>query len=89
MLEDELKAAIRSGSVLIGTRSVERALRTGGVESVIMSSNCPDSTRKDVEQYAKLSGTKLQSFPGTGSQLGVLCGKPFSIATLAISKKAK
>ncbi len=90
MLEDELKVALRNNSALIGSRSVERALKTGNAESVIVSSNCPENVRKDIEQYTKLSKTKLQIFPGTGKQLGVACGKPFSIAALAIvSRKSK
>ena len=42
--------------------------------------------KKDLENYTKISGIKLESFDGTAKQLGTFCGKPFSIASLAIVK---
>jgi large subunit ribosomal protein L30e len=56
------------------------------VKMIVMASNCPDDVRKDLEQYTKLGEVKLEKFDGTAKQLGVFCGKPFSIATLAIVK---
>jgi elongator complex protein 3 len=40
--------------------------------------------KKDIDYYSKLTGIKFENFDGTAKQLGIFCGKPFSIAVLAI-----
>lgn len=76
----ELKNRIAEGNLLIGSKSVLKNLKIKKINLVILSSNSP--LRKDIEHYAKLSNIKISEFPGTGKELGVFCGKPFSISCL-------
>ena len=81
---DELRNAIKEKNIVIGSKQTIKNLKLKSVKSVVVASNCPDSIRKDIEYYSKLTGIKFENFDGTAKQLGILCGKPFSISVLAI-----
>jgi large subunit ribosomal protein L30e len=85
-MTENLREALKENKVIIGTGRTSKYLKLGKVKMIVMASNCPDEIRKDMEQYTKLGEVKLEKFDGTAKQLGVFCGKPFSIATLAIVK---
>jgi large subunit ribosomal protein L30e len=69
----ELRAALKENKVVIGSKTTVKHLKTGKVKLIVLASNCPDNIRKDLEHYTKLSG--------------IICGKPFAIASLAIVSK--
>jgi len=71
-----LKAAVDTGEVRFGIRTVRQAARTGKARLVVVASNCPDDM-SDVT-------AKVYKFPGTNAELGAACGKPFSVAALAV-----
>lgn len=73
-----LRSALSTGKVLIGTKQTVNAVKNGKAQAVVVSSNCSEQTMKDV------GGVHVIKYPGSGVDLGVACGKPFSIATLAV-----
>ena len=73
-----LRTAISTGNVKIGTKQTLNAVRDGKAQVVVVSSNCPDQTMKEIKNVS------LIKYPGSGVDLGVACGKPFSIAVLAV-----
>jgi large subunit ribosomal protein L30e len=85
-IEDEIKAAITADKVIIGTKEVVKAIKNGAVKKVVVASNMPEDVYKDIEHYNKVSKLDVNKFNGTGKQLGVFCGKPFSISVVAIKK---
>jgi len=86
MLE-ELKNALNENNVIIGSKRSIKYLKLGKVKMIIISNNCPEDLRKDIEHYANSSRLKVEKFDGTAKQLGIFCGKPFPIATIAIKVK--
>lgn len=88
-VHEELKAAVAKGNVLFGSRVVLKALKSGNPKIVFVASNCMESARNDINSHAKISGTKLENFEGTAKQLGIICGKPFAIASLAVLPEQK
>ena len=40
----DIKSALEEGRVVIGTRTVMKALKTGKAKSVLYASNCPKET---------------------------------------------
>jgi len=88
MLED-LKSALEENKVSLGSKKTIKYLKLGKVKMIVIANNCPDNIKRDLEHYAKLTGLKLEIFDGTAKQLGIVCGKPFSIATLAILSETK
>jgi large subunit ribosomal protein L30e len=83
---EQLKEALNKNKAIIGSGRTIKYLKAKELKIIIISENCPDNLRKDIEHYSKLSGTKLEKFNGTSIQLGVFCGKPFPIATVAVMK---
>jgi large subunit ribosomal protein L30e len=83
-MTEELRNAIKENNVIIGANQAIKSIKLKKAKSVFVASNCPDNIKNDLEHYSKLSGIKFEKFDGTAKQLGVLCGKPFSVAVLAI-----
>ena len=87
MTTQELRDAISNKNVIVGTKRTLKYLKIKGVKLVILANNCPEDIKSDIEQYAKLADVKVETFDGAGKQLGIFCGKPFSINTIAIKVK--
>ena len=85
-VNDQIKDAISNNTAIIGTRRVLKIIRTGEVSSVVLAKNCPENVKKDIMHYSKVGGIEVNEYEGTGRDLGTFCGKPFSIAVLAIKK---
>jgi ribosomal protein L30E len=85
----EIKDAIAKKKAVIGKNEVMKALKKGTLKEIILSSNCPENTVKDINHYKQISNIKVKSYKGTAKELGVFCGKPFSIAVMGIKGKSK
>ncbi|OGI12457.1 hypothetical protein A3K64_04405 [Candidatus Micrarchaeota archaeon RBG_16_36_9] len=86
-MTEDLRNALEEKKVILGSKRTLKYLKLGNVKKVIISSNAPESVKKDVEHYTKLTGIELETFDGTSKQLGIFCGKPFSISALAVVSK--
>ncbi len=84
--DKEIKEALKSKKIVIGSNSVFRNLIGGSLKSVIHASNCPQDKLVDLERYSKLSGTQLDKFGGNSLQLGEICGKPFNVLLVGLKK---
>ncbi len=80
----ELVNAIKTGKVVLGSRRTIKLVKTGKAKAVIIAQNAPPDLREEITYYAKLSGIPVYTFPGTSLELGMACGKPFVVASLAI-----
>lgn len=85
----EIKAALKSRKILMGSRTVLKGLKNDQLSTVFYATNCPDDTLEDLNHYSKLSGMKIERFEGSSVQLGEICGKPFSILLVGIKKSGK
>jgi large subunit ribosomal protein L30e len=83
-MTEDLRSALEEKKVVLGSKRTIKYLKLGKVKKILLASNCTEEVRKDLEHYAKLTGIQLEKFDGTAKQLGIFCGKPFSISTLAI-----
>ena len=82
MSVDQIKEAVSNKNAIIDTKETIKYLRLGNVKLVIVANNCPEDIKSDIEKYAKLAQVEVETFDGTGKQLGIFCGKPFPINTL-------
>ncbi len=73
-----LKNVISTGKVLIGTKQTISAVKNGKAQVVVVSSGCP------ARMLDEIKGVPVIKYPGSVVDLGVACGKPFSIAALAV-----
>lgn len=76
-----LKAAITTGKVEFGVDQTEKAIKTGKAQMIVLARNCPSGTLKTQ------TGVKVHIYEGNNMELGALCGKPFSVAALAVIDK--
>jgi len=79
-IEKALRRALKTGKVYLGSKRTIKALKSGEAKLVVMASNCPTDVRQEIEKYGK----PIVTFNGTNMELGAICGKPFSVAALAI-----
>ncbi len=80
----EIRLAVTTGKVLLGSDKSIKAVKLARAKLVILASNCPDTVRSDMEHYAKLANIPIYFYPGDSSELGLACGKPFLVATMAV-----
>jgi large subunit ribosomal protein L30e len=73
-----LRNVLSTGKVVIGSRQATDAVKDGKAQVVVVSSNCFEKTMNEVKSVPVIK------YPGTGADLGIACGKPFSIAVLAV-----
>ncbi len=85
-LPQEFKKAIGTKNLIFGSKSVVKALKLGKIGKVIFASNAPESLKKDLEYYAKLSNTELNEFKGSNKELGVKCKRAHSVLVVALLK---
>lgn len=84
----ELKFAIQSDNILIGTEEVVKSLRKGKqVKKIFLASNCPQRTKDDVEHYATLISVPVDLLDLDNEELGVFCKKNFFVSVLAIIRE--
>jgi large subunit ribosomal protein L30e len=83
-IEKELVTALKTGKVILGSRKTLKYVKLGKAKAVIVASNAPPEIRNDILYYAKLGNIPVYIYPGTSVELGAACGKPFTVASLAI-----
>ena len=80
----ELKRLLKTEKVVLGTEKTLKLLKVGGAEKVFLSSNCPETVKKDIEYYAKLAATPIVLLKQPNDELGILCKKPYSVSVLSV-----
>lgn len=79
-----IRVAVETGNVTLGSDKSVQRLKHGKGKLVIIAKNCPEDIKEDVIYYSKLSNIPIHGYEGTSLELGSVCGKPFTVATLII-----
>ncbi len=79
-IEKALRKAMKTGKVYLGSKRTVKALKKGEARLVVIASNCPEEIKKKIKGYE----IPVVEFKGTNMDLGAVCGKPFSVAALAV-----
>jgi len=77
-----LKSAMTTGKVVFGVEQTEKMIRNGEAKLVIVAKNCPSEYL-----VSKDHGVPVHRFEGNNMELGSLCGKPFSVSSIAVIDK--
>lgn len=83
-LKQEIETTIKTGKVFFGAKEVIWALLNGNPKFIILSANCPNNILDKVKYYALLSKTPFLILEKNSQDLGIICGKSFSVSSLAI-----
>ena len=80
-----IRVAVDTGDVTLGSEKSIQSLKLGKGQLVVVAQNAPKDIIEDVEYYAKLSEIPYYIYEGTSVDLGSVCGKPFTVATLIVN----
>ena len=80
-----IRVAVDTGDVTLGSEKSIQYLKLGKGQLVVVAKNSPKEIIDDVEYYSKLSEIPFYTYDGTSVELGSVCGKPFTVATLIIN----
>jgi len=83
-IENEIKRALETGKVKLGSDTTIKLLANKACKAVIFSKDAPELIKLDILNLSKLSGIPAYELPMTSKELGITCGKPFTVASLAI-----
>jgi len=80
----ELRVAIDTGKVVIGTKETLKQLRMGKPKMIILAANCPEEIRIEIEYFSKLAHVPVYVYPGSSLDLGQVCKRRHMVVALAI-----
>ncbi len=83
----ELQKVVNGGELLIGAKETVKALRRKEAKLVIYASNCPEKLRDNFNDAdsGEREEVTYYKYPANSLELGLACGKPYSIASLCIT----
>ncbi|QQG39811.1 MAG: 50S ribosomal protein L30e [Candidatus Aenigmatarchaeota archaeon] len=81
---DRAALVAHKGSVVLGFRAAKRAV-AAGARTVVTAQNCPAAYVAELQK----AGANVESFEGDSRELGVIYGKPFNVAVVALSGSAE
>jgi large subunit ribosomal protein L30e len=84
-LDRGIRVAVDTGNVTLGSDKSIQALKIGKGKLVIIADNCPEEIEEDVIEYARLSEIPIYTYGGSSVELGSVCGKPFTVASMIIN----
>jgi len=77
-----LKETVKKGKIKIGSKETINMIKNGKAKLVVISNNCPFSS--EIKKIAEKEKTPVYSYESNSVDLGVTCGKPFSISAFAV-----
>ena len=83
-VDRELRLATSTGKVIFGSDKTLKAVKIGKAKLAILSSNCANDLREDVDRYATLADISVHTYRGDSADLGLACGKPFLVSAMAV-----
>jgi large subunit ribosomal protein L30e len=83
-LNSDLRMAVDSGEVVLGTEQTIRAITSSRAKLVIVSAKGNARTEADIAHMCGIAGIRVMKFNGNSMELGAVCGKPHSVASLAV-----
>ncbi len=83
-LNSDIRLAIGTGRVALGTGESMRAISGNTAKLVIVSGVGKKGSIADIEHACAIAGIRLLRFRGNSMELGTVCGKPHSVSSLAV-----
>jgi large subunit ribosomal protein L30e len=84
-IDHELRLALSTGRVQIGSKIAIREMRRGRAQLAILSANCPIEKKEAIKNFGKLAKIPVLSHGKDSLDLGVLCGKPYPVSAIVIN----
>jgi len=79
-----IQEKVKSNEVVLGYNRVMKMLKTGKPKMIVIANNLPKDKKDAILHNAKLAKVEVKEFDNDNVNLGLVCGKPFSVSALAI-----
>ncbi|MCL4365022.1 MAG: 50S ribosomal protein L30e [Candidatus Marsarchaeota archaeon] len=83
-LSNDVRLAVDTGKVSLGYREVLRAVNSNSAKAVVVASKGKKDIVEDINHACRIAGIKLIQFNGGSLDFGTVCGKPYSVNTIAV-----
>ncbi|MCL5100435.1 MAG: 50S ribosomal protein L30e [Candidatus Marsarchaeota archaeon] len=83
-LGNDIRLVVDTGKVSIGYRNVLRSISNTSANAVVVASKGNTELINDIKHMCNIASVKVITFDGNPTELGALCGKPFSVNALAV-----
>ena len=80
----DLRLAVDTGKVVIGTREVERLIGKDSPKLVVIAAKGKHSDVSDILHLCNVAEIKVLKSDTGSLELGAICGKPYSVNAVAI-----
>jgi len=80
----EIQIIARTGKRDYGISKTIKATKLGRAKLVILSDNCNQEKRDQVEYYSSLANIPVIIYKGNGYDLGALCGRGHVISAISV-----
>ena len=84
-IDPQLRLALSTGRIQLGSKQAVRDLRRGRAKMVIISSNCPVVYKETIEKHGELGETVVWHHDKDSVDLGMLCGKPYPVSAIVLN----
>lgn len=79
-----LLSVSRTGKVAFGAKRTAVLVKLRKVKLVVVSSNCPEGSRNELERTAAITHVPIYCYAGTSLDLGTACRKTFPVSALGV-----
>lgn len=83
-LNNDVRLAVDTGDVSLGHRDTLRAIHGNTAKAIVIAESGKRSMLDDINHLSKIAGVRIIIFKGGSMELGEICGKPYSINSLAV-----
>jgi large subunit ribosomal protein L30e len=83
-LNKDLRLAVDTGSVVLGTEQTAKAISSNRAKLVVVTTKGKVDSTADIAHLCGIANVKLVKFKGSSMELGTVCGKPYSVNSLAV-----
>jgi len=82
-VEAVVRRVLKTGKYYLGSKRTIKALKSGEAKIIVVAKNCPEEVLEEIKKF----DVPVLVYSGTNMELGALCGKPFSVAAMAITEE--
>jgi len=85
-LTKAIATAVKTGKVSFGANTAIQTAKNGKAKMIVLASNCPKSTKEQIEYYGEMSKIPIIIYKGDIMDMATVCNKPFVISALTIKE---
>lgn len=79
-----IQQSVKENKIIFGYKQTIKAIKVKKPELIVFANNFPKEKRESIEHNAKMAKVAIKEFDKDSVNLGLICGKPFSVGILAI-----